>query len=559
MSTAAPDSKGSGLGIGIDLLAGLSIAGLLLPEAVAYSGIAGLPPQAGVIALFAGLVCYALIGRSRYAIVSATSSSAAVLAAGTLALAGPDGASRVLIAATLVLLTGACFLIASAARLGGISHLIARPVLRGYTFGLACVIALKQLPNLFGVAAPHGDFAPRLLVLLVQELAQVNPASAGAGVVALLLLFLCERLRRLPGSLLVIVLGVAASGWLAGHGVSLTGVIELAPTWAWPTWPRQGQWLPGIELAAALLLILYAESYSAIRSFALKHGDSVSANRDLAAFGVANLVSGLFHGMPVGAGYSATSANDAAGARSRLAGLVAAATILLMVWLLLPWIERIPEPVLAAIVIHAVSKSWRLTVFTPYLKWRRDRLVALAAVLAVLTLGILNGLLVAIAFSLAMLLRRLATPRLSVLGRLADGHDFVDIAQHPTATEIAGVLILRPEEPLFFVNAESTLAMARSHVSQPAQVHAVILSLEESPDLDGTALEALADFADWLSARSIVLRVARVKDPVRELLLRAALPQLPPQALDDWSVEDAVRLTATAAQPPLSPSNKESL
>lgn len=545
MSTAAPDTKGSGLNIGIDLLAGLSIAGLLLPEAVAYSGIAGLPPQAGVIALFAGLVCYALIGRSRYAIVSATSSSAAVLAAGTLALAGPGGASRALIAATLVLLTGACFLIASAARLGGISHLIARPVLRGYTFGLACVIALKQLPNLFGVAAPHGDFAPRLLVLLVQELAQVNLASAVAGVVALLLLFLCERLRRLPGSLLVIVLGVVASGWLARHGVRLTGVIELAPTWAWPTWPTQGQWLPSIELAAALLLILYAESYSAIRSFALKHGDSVSANRDLAAFGVANLVSGLFHGMPVGAGYSATSANDAAGARSRLAGLVAATTILLMVWLLLPWIERIPEPVLAAIVIHAVSKSWRLTVFTPYLKWKRDRLVALAAVLAVLTLGILNGLLVAIAFSLAMLLRRLATPRLSVLGRLAGGHDFVDIAQHPTATQIDGVLILRPEEPLFFVNAESTLAMARNRVSEQAQLHAVILSLEESPDLDGTALEALADFANWLSTRGTLLRVARVKDPVRELLLRAALPQLPPQALDDWSVEDAVRLTAT--------------
>ncbi|MFC5742203.1 SulP family inorganic anion transporter [Dyella tabacisoli] len=545
--------------IGIDLLAGLSIAGLLLPEAVAYSGIAGLPPQAGVIALFAGLVCYALIGRSRYAIVSATSSSAAVLAAGTLALAGPDGVSRALIAATLVLLTGGCFLIASAARLGGLSHLIARPVLRGYTFGLACVIALKQLPHLFGVEAARGDFAPRLLLLLLQELAQVKPATAVAGIVALLLLFLCERIRRVPGSLLVIVLGVAASAWLAQHGVALTGVIQLTPTWAWPSWPTQGQWIPSVELAAALLLILYAESYSAIRSFALKHGDSVSANRDLAALGVANIVSGLFHGMPVGAGYSATSANDAAGARSRLSGLVAAGTVLLMVWLLLPWIERIPEPVLAAIVIHAVSKSWRLSVFTPYLKWKRDRLVALAAVLAVLTLGILNGLLVAIAFSLMMLLRQLATPRLSVLGRLADSHDFVDIAQHPAATGLPGVLILRPEEPLFFANAEPVLALARRSVSEQAQLHAVIVSLEESPDLDGTALEALADFADWLSARGIVLRVARVKDMVRELLLRAALPQLPPQALDDWSVEDAVRLTATAPQPSAPQPTEESM
>src|SRR4029077_12370445 len=133
-----------------DILAGLSIAGLLLPEAVAYSGIAQLPPQAGVIALFAGMACYGLLGRSRLAIVSATSSSAAVLAAGTLAMAGPNGASRAAIAATLVLLTGACFLIAGAAKAGGLSHLIARPVLRGFAFGLACVIAVKQLPHVLG-------------------------------------------------------------------------------------------------------------------------------------------------------------------------------------------------------------------------------------------------------------------------------------------------------------------------------------------------------------------------------------------------------------------------
>ena len=191
-------------------------------------------------------------------------------------------------------------------------------------------------------------------------------------------------MRRIPGSLLVIVLGIAASGWLAAHGVALTGSIRLAPDWALPTWPSADQWLPSVELAAALLLILFAESYSSIRGFALKHGDPVNPNRDLLVFGVANAVSGLLHGMPVGAGYSATSANEAAGARSRLAGLIAAATMLLMVLLLLRWIERIPEPVLGAIVIHAVSKSWRLSVFKPYLQWKRDRLVALAAVLAVL-------------------------------------------------------------------------------------------------------------------------------------------------------------------------------
>ncbi|MFK2931560.1 SulP family inorganic anion transporter [Dyella agri] len=530
-----------------DVLAGLAIAGLLVPEAVAYSGIAGLPPQAGVIALFVGLVCYGLLGRSRYAIVSATSSSAAVLAAGTLALAGNDAAARVAIAATLVLLGGGCFLIAGFARLGGLSHLIARPVLRGYTFGLAIVIALKQLPHLGGWAELHGDFVPLLVVDLLRGSGQLQPVTLATGVLALLLLFACERVRRLPGSLLVIALGVLASGWLARHGVPLTGAIDLHPDWAMPSWPTQEQWLPSVELGAALLLILYAESYSSIRGFALKHGDPVQPNRDLLVLGLANVLCGLLHGMPVGAGYSGTSANEAAGARSRLAGLVAGASVLLMVALLLRWIERIPLAVLAAIVIHAVSKSWRLSVFRPYLQWKRDRLLALASVLAVLSLGILDGLLVAIAFSLILLLRQLATPRLGVLGRFGDSHDYVDIAQHPDAVQLPGLLILRPEEPLFFANAESMLALARQQVEQRAGLKQVILSLEESPDLDSTALEALADFADWLQARGIGLRVARLKDDTRALLLRAALPQLPPQALNSWSVEDAVSAPAAAS------------
>jgi len=196
--------------------------------------------------------------------------------------------------------------------------------------------------------------------------------------------------------------------------------------------------------------------------------------------------------------------------------------------------------VLAAIVIHAVSKSWRLSVFRPYLQWKRDRLLALAAVVAVLCLGILNGLLFAIAFSLILLLRQLASARVSVLGRLANSHDFVDVAQHPNAVQPTGVLILRPEEPLFFANAESVMTLARKLIEQRNDIKQVILSLEASPNLDSTALESLGDFSSWLQAHGIGLRVARLKDETRDLLQRAALPQLSSQALDSWSVEDAV-------------------
>ena len=299
-------------------------------------------------------------------------------------------------------------------------------------------------------------------------------------------------------------------------------------------------WLSLTEFSLALMFILYAESYGSIRTYALKHDESVQSNRDLVALGVANMVSGLFQGTPVGAGYSGTSANDAAGARSRFAGLAAAAAVLVLVLSFLPWIERIPQPALAAIVIHAVSKSLRLSVFSPYLRWQRDRLIAFAAVLAVLVFGVLNGLLAAIAFSLAMLVRSLAKPRLAVLGRVGE-HDYVSLTRFPDAVTRDDMLVLRPEEPLFFANADAVMTLVRERVLAQPRTRLLVLSLEESPDLDSTALEALSEFCTWFSARGGALRVARLKEQARDALTRARLPQLQDGALDYSSVDDAVQ------------------
>ncbi len=287
------------------------------------------------------------------------------------------------------------------------------------------------------------------------------------------------------------------------------------------------------------MFILYAESYSSIRTFALRHDDPVQPNRDLLALGIANLVSGLFHGTPVGAGYSGSSANDAAGAQSRAAGLLAAVIILALVLVCLPYIERIPEPILAAVVIHAVSKSLRLTPLRTYFRWRRDRLISVIAIVAVLAFGMLNGLLFAIAFSLAMLLRALARPRLSELGRLG-AHDYVSIERFPNSQRSAELLVLRPEEPLLFANADPMMALARSKVQRIATVKLVVLSLEESPDLDASSLESLSEFSAWLAQRHIELRLARLKDNTRDALLRAQIVQLPATALEYSSVDDAV-------------------
>ena len=521
-----------------DLLAGVSIAGLLLPEAVAYSRLASLPPQAGVIALFAGLTCYGLIGRSRFAIVSATSSSAAVLASAMLVLGANSVGERVVLASALVVGTGVAFALAGCLRLGAMSNLIARPVLRGYAFGLALVIAVRQWPHLVDVhASASGFFA--LIAELLRGFSSWQLPSLGCGLAALAGLFLLERIPRVPGALVVIVASIAAAGVLAAHGVALTGPIHLALTLPEFTAP-QVRWLPLGEFSLALMFILYAESYGSIRTYALKHDDAVQPNRDLLALGVANLVSGLFQGTPVGAGYSGSSANEAAGAQSRYAGLFAAAIVLARVLVFLRWIERIPQPVLAAIVIHAVSRSLRVGVFSNYFRWRRDRLVALAAVLAVILFGVLNGLLVAIAFSVAMLLKALTSPRLSMLGRVGE-HDYVSLVRFPKAHILPGMLVLRPDEPLFFGNAEPLFAQARERVLQQPAAKLVVLSLEESADLDSTALESLGEYCVWLSARGAELRLARLKDAARDALLRANLPQLSGPALDYSSVDDAVR------------------
>lgn len=522
-----------------DLLAALAIAGLLLPEAVAYSGVANLPPQAGVIALFAGLVCYGLIGGSRFAIVSATSSSGAVLASALLALDATTASARVQLAVFLVAGAGCAFALSAALRLGTMSNLIARPVLRGYAFGLALVIAVKQCPTLVHLHTHSTEFFA-LLGELLRHPAAWQPSSLACGLAALAGLFAFERMRRVPGALVVIVISIAAAPRLAARGVALTGPIRLSLGWPALTLPPAGHWVQLAEFSLALMFILYAESYGSIRTYALKHDDRVRPNRDLLALGIANLVAGLLQGTPVGAGYSATSANDAAGAQSRFAGLGAAAVVLLLVLLCLNWIERIPEPVLAAIVIHAVSRSLRLGVFADAFRWRRDRLVALAAVLAVMVFGVLNGLLAAIAFSVAMLLRSLSSPRLTVLGRVGE-HDYVSLARFPHALTVPGMLVVRPEEPLFFGNSEPLLAQARRLVLAQPEVRLVVLNLEESPDLDSTALETLGEFFTWLSLRGVAIRVARLKDAARDGLERAGFTQLPVAALDYSSVDDAVR------------------
>lgn len=527
---------------GADWIAGLSIAGLLLPEAVAYSGIAGAPPQAGVIALFAGLLVYGLMGGSRFAIVSSTSSSAAVLLAASSSVMHVTADHRALMGLGMVLVAGVMFVLAGLLKLGAISQFIAKPVLRGFAIGLALTIVVKQLPLAVGVHPSHSDFLHFSWDLLAL-LPRWNWLGLAMLVLALLALKLLGRWKAVPGALLVIAAGIAldALGFCKAWGIAPVGSLQLGgahlalPDLVWADWLRVGQ------LAVALALILYAESYSSIRSLALRHGDTVNANRDLLALGGANIVSALFQGLPVGAGFSASSANEVAGAKSKAAGLIACAVVALLVWQLLPWMERIPEPMLAAIVIHAVSHSLNWKTLQPYFDWRRDRTVVLIAFAAVIVFGVLDGLLIAMMASIVMLLKRMAQARVSELGRLADSHDFVELQTHPEASSVPGVLIVRPEERMFFGNADAMMSQISAKVRSAQGLRAVVLSLEECPDLDSTSIEALTELANQLTQAGVLLRLARVKDSVRDLLPRLQIAGLSPDCYSGWSVDDAVR------------------
>lgn len=525
-----------------DLLAALSVTGLLIPEAVAYAQLAGMPARAGLLALLCGLVAYGLVGRNRFAIASATSSGALILASGLAALGAENEASRAAYAACVVGAAGAWFVLASVFRLGFLAQYVARPVLRGVTLGLAISITVSQLPVWFGLHASGNTW--QKISFLLRHLGQIHPASFAVGLLGLLILF-GWRSRRQPVALWLIALSIVCAKFfhLDTHGVKLVGDISLAAFRPDFQAVRSEVWLNIAQLGGLLALMLYAESYSSIRGFAVRYGEKTEPNRDLMALGLANLSSGLFGGLAVGAGFSATSANEQAGAQSRAAGWFAAGLVVLTIALALPQLAWIPDPILAAIVIHAVSHGLSWKPLGTYFRWNRDRRVVMSAVLAVLVFGVLNGLLIAVVISVLLTLARFSQPKICELGRWNGSHNFVNLARFPSAIRLPGLLVLRVDGPLFFANVDSILDQLRErlHGSRNEPVHSVILSMEESPDLDGTCVEALGTLANELAGQGRQLRLCRLHSSALQVLREANFSALTPAQLSSLSVDDAVR------------------
>lgn len=530
-----------------DLIAGLSVAGLLLPESVAYSSIAGVAPQHGLFAAVVGLVAYAALGRSRYAIVAPTSSSAAILAAAAASVAfDMPQAHREALAFGAVCLAGLFFLVAAALRLGRLSSFISRPVLRGFAFGLALTIVARQMPGVLALDGANGNFF-QVVATLALHWREWNMASLSVGAAALAALVALRRFPALPGAFIVLAGGVLLSYAvdLPAHGVKPLGAIDIVPFWPGLPDLTGREWTRLAEVAAPLFLIIYAESWGSMRSLALRHGDSLDANREMLALGAANLLSGLLRGLPVGAGFSASSACEAAGARTRLAGFLAGLAMIALVASAGPAMARLPQPVLAAVVVAALLHALDPT---PLLRlWRidRDQYIALAAALGVMIFGVVDGMLLAVALSIVAILQRMATPKLVVLGRLRGSHDFVEAPQDGVDVD-PRIEILRPTQPLFFANADDVLADVVARMKANPTAEAAILSLEETPSLDSTTLDALIECDAQLEALGRRLFLARVKTSVEETLAAAGADDLARRAVQNFSVSDAWK-AATAA------------
>jgi len=522
-----------------DVIAGLSVAFILLPEAVAYAAIAHLTIQSAITAALVGLMCYAWLGESHFAIVAPTSSAAALLAAVVLSMHPVDGNAAAGLGVALVILTGGGLLVFAKAGLGRLSAFVSRPVLHGFSFALALTIIAKQLPIILGIKVQAPD-PFHILVELINHVHEWAVWSAAIGGGALIILWLLKRWPLVPGAFVVLVFGICLSNTvnLADYNVAIVGpVLIKLPSLSLPQLALE-KWIQLAELACGLLVIIVAESWGSIRSLSLIHGNVVEPNRELSALGVANLVSGLLQGMPVGAGFSVSSANEEAGAQSKLAGVIAALVLLLMVVFGRTWIGHIPEPIVAAAVINALSHALSPKSLLHLWRMDRDQYLALAAVIAVLAFGVLHGMLIAIGLSLASAIRSFSQPLVKELAELGSSRDYVDRENHPKAQPQPGLLILRPEEPLFFASVEGILAEVQQRLERSSDAQVLIISLEQSANLDSTAAECLIELADNLKRQNKVLLLARIKDPIRQLLLKLAEEQFHGKLF--WSVDDAV-------------------
>jgi high affinity sulfate transporter 1 len=508
-----------------DLVASLTSWGVMVPVAMAYAALAGVPPQYGLITAFAALAAYAVFGTSRHLKVT-TSSTMAIMSASVVApLAGGDADRYLALTAGLALVVGVILLAAGLVRLGFIADFLAKSVVTGFIFGLAITIIIGQLPKLLGVPGGGGSTIGQLQTL-IGNLPDTNPWTLAVGGGALALILVLRAIsRKIPGPLVALVLGILAvtAFDLTAHGVSVVGAVETGI-------PRPG--IPPISLldipflaagAAGIVFLAVGESLGAARAFAARHRYEIDADQELVALGAANLSAGLFGGFTVDASLSQSATGEAAGTRSQLSSIITAVLIFATAVLLAPLFKNLPNAVLGAIVIAAVLGLMDVDEMRRYAATRRtDFILAMVALVAVVTTTVLVGLVIAVLLSLMLVLYRASRPYVARLGRLSgERATFVDLERHPEADAISGLLMLRIDAPLYFFNVNvARTAILEAVAGSDPKPSAVLLDIGATADFDVTTADTIRQLITELHDQSIEVMLAQVKGPVRDRMRR---------------------------------------
>lgn len=512
-----------------DIIAGLTLWGLVVPEAMAYAGIANLPPQAGLYTLLASLLIYALLGTSRHLVVQATSATAALLAAAVIGLevTTSDVGTYVAYASALVLVVSAVFFVAGVLRLGFITQFLSKPVMDGFVTGLAIFVAVGQLNKLFGVSKGEGNTVQKLYHIITQ-LPDANWVTFLVGVAALALLFLLPRWnRKIPAGLVVLFGSIIVSSFFdlqGNYGVAIVGELPQGlPSLTWPQVSLDAM-LAMILPAIGIVLVAYSESLGVAREFAEKHGYEIDPNQELLGHALANLGSGLFGGMLAGGSMSASAVKEGSGARSQVANLVTWGATIITLLFLTPLFTDLPESVLAALIIHAVThiifagKLHKVRIIS-----RSEFWLGVLALAGVLLIDVLQGMIIGLVGSLILVIYKSSRPHLAALGRVPGVPGaYSDLARHPENVSVPGVLIVRLDGPLYYANALTV----RDHVKEmveAAKPRAVIIDAAAQSEIDLTSAEMMISLVKELQRAGMQVYAAEVHTPVVEFSRRAGL------------------------------------
>ena len=510
-----------------DLIAGLVLSALLVPQGMAYAELAGLPAITGLYTTVLCLVAYALFGPSRYLVLGPDSSLSPMIAAAILPLAAGSESQAIALAGMLAILVGVLCFTAGLARLGFVADLLSRPVRVGYMAGLAVTIVVGQLPKLFGFSVDASGLIGELAAFW-QNLSATNLWALAIGLVDLALILLLKlRRSRIPGVLAAVIVSILAVSLLdlTARGVSVVGTLPQGfpmpsvPAIDWSALPIL------VATAFGISLVAIGDTISTSVGFAARRGYKVNSNQELIGIGSANLLASMFQGFPVSTSGSRTAVAEQSGAKSQLTGLVAAAAVLMMLVFVPGLMRNLSQSALAAIVIMAAISLFDIEQLRKLFAMRKTEF-ALAVICAagVAFLGVLEGIVLALVLSIMQFFERSWRPYSTVLGNPEGVPGYHDITRYPDAELIPGLLMIRWDAPLFFANSNLFREMIHRRVAE-ASVKPIWVLIAAYPinDVDTTAAEMLTDLDKDLNADNIHLVFAGLKDPVRDRIIRYGL------------------------------------